>query len=64
MVMTDITTHRNLNPPRRHRTYPRVVKRTRHAQYRAKRATDTPTRHTGPPTITLIDKHHNMINLS
>lgn len=51
--MTDITARRNLNPPRRHRTYPRVVKRIRHNQYRTKRAHDTGTRHAGPPTITL-----------
>jgi hypothetical protein len=52
--MADITTHRNLNPQRRHRTYPRVVKRIRHNQYRTKRAHDTGIRHTGPAMITLI----------
>jgi hypothetical protein len=62
--MADITTRRNLNPPRRHRTYPRVVKRARHNHYRVKHDSDTGTRHTSPPTITLIDHHHNMINLS
>lgn len=61
--MTDITASRNLNPPRRHRTYPRVVKRARHNQYRIKQPTDTGIHHTGPPTITLIN-HNNMINTS
>jgi hypothetical protein len=61
--MADITTRRNLNPLRRHRTYPRVVKRRSHNHYPIKRVTDTGTLHTGPPTITLIN-HHNMINLS
>jgi len=61
--MADITPRRNLNPRRRHRTYPRVVKRRRHNQYPIKRATDTGTLHTGPPTITLTH-HHNKINLS
>jgi hypothetical protein len=41
-----------------------VVKRARHNQYRIKHDSDTGTRHTSPPTITLIDHHHNMINLS
>jgi hypothetical protein len=40
-------------PKRRHRTYPRVVKRARHNSYRVKRATDTGTKHDGPPTIHL-----------
>ena len=64
--MADITTHRNLNPPRRHRTYPRVVKRARHNHYRVKQPTDTGTHHTSPPTITLTHPSfpHSMINLS
>ena len=33
-VMADITRAKNLNPPRRDRTYPRVVKRARHNSYR------------------------------
>lgn len=50
--MIDITRPRNLNPHRRHRTYPRVVKRARHSpRYHIKTATDIGTRHTGPPTI-------------
>jgi hypothetical protein len=28
--MADITSARNLNPARRHRSYPRVVRRARH----------------------------------
>jgi hypothetical protein len=53
--MTDITRKRNLNPARRHRTYPRVVKRARHNSYRVKRASDHGTRHSQPPTIRLAN---------
>jgi hypothetical protein len=53
--MADITTHRNLNPKRRHRTYPRVVKRARHNSYRVKRPRDAGTRHDGPATIELVN---------
>lgn len=35
--MADITRKRNLNPKRRNRTYPKVVKRARHDSYRAKK---------------------------
>jgi hypothetical protein len=49
--MADITARRNLNPRRRHRSYPRVVKRARHNHYRIKVPTDTGTRYDGPPTI-------------
>jgi len=52
-IMADLTRPRNLNPPRRHRTYPRVIKRTRHNAYRLKRPGDRGTRHHGPPTIRL-----------
>ncbi len=52
-VMAGITRTRNLNPPRRHRSYPRVVKRARHNLYRIKKPGDTGTRHHGPPTIRL-----------
>jgi hypothetical protein len=51
--MTDITRRRNLNPRRRDRTYPRVVKRSRHNFYRVKKPADKGTRHPGPPTIKL-----------
>jgi hypothetical protein len=51
--MAGITRTRNLNPPRRHRSYPRVVKRARHNLYRVKKPGDTGTRHHGPPTIRL-----------
>jgi len=39
--MADITRRRNLNPRRRNRSYPRVVKRARHNSYRVKRPGDT-----------------------
>ena len=52
--MADITRPRNLNPPRRHRTYPRVIKRSRHNAYKVKKPGDHGTRHHGPPTITVI----------
>ena len=39
--MADITRKRNLNPERRNRTYPRVVKRARHNSYRVKKPGDT-----------------------
>ena len=51
--MADITTPRNLNPRRRWRSYPRVVKRVRHNFYRAKKPTDIGVRHDAPPTTTL-----------
>jgi hypothetical protein len=38
---------------RRHRSYPRVVKRARHNSYKVKRLGDTGTRHASPPTIYL-----------
>jgi len=53
--MSDITRPKNLNPPRRHRTYPRAVKRTRHHYYRVKKPGDHGTRHHGPPTIRLAN---------
>ena len=53
--MADITRRRNLNPARRHRSYPRVVKRARHNQYRVKKPADTGTRHHGPATIKLVN---------
>ena len=53
--MADITRKQNLNPQRRHRTYPRAVKRARHNFYRVKRASDQGTCHTGPPAIKLIN---------
>lgn len=53
--MADITRKKNLNPKRRHRTYPRVVKRARHNSYRVKRPGDNGTRHPGPATISLVN---------
>jgi hypothetical protein len=52
--MTDITRKNKLNPRRRHRSYPRVIKRGRHNSYRIKKPGDTGTRHDGPATIRLI----------
>ena len=52
-IMADITRPRNLNPRRRHRTYPRVIKRSRHNAYRVKKPGDQGTRHDGPPAIRL-----------
>ena len=54
-VKADITRKQNLSQQRRHRTYPRVVKRARHNSYRVKRAGDQGTRHTKPPTIKLAN---------
>jgi hypothetical protein len=51
----EITRRKHLNPPPRHRSYPRVVKRARHNSYRVKRATDTGTRHAAAPTIRLVN---------
>jgi hypothetical protein len=48
-----LTSKRHLNPPRRHRTYPRVIKRSRHSLYRTKTPADHGIRHDGPPAITL-----------
>jgi hypothetical protein len=62
--MTDITSSRHLNPPRRHRTCPRVIKRTRHNTYRIKQPADHSTRHHGPPTIRLLSRELTMIKLS
>jgi hypothetical protein len=54
-VMADITSPRNLNPARRHRSYPRVTRRARRNSYRVKRPGDTGTRYHGPPTIRLVN---------
>ena len=53
--MTDITRNKHLNPRRRHRTYPRVIKRARHNSYRVKRPGDHGTRYDSPPTIQLAN---------
>jgi hypothetical protein len=54
-VMASITRSKNLNPERRHRTLPRVVRRARHSHYRVKKPGDTSTRHDGPATIRLVN---------
>ncbi|MEU8192324.1 hypothetical protein AB0C10_00925 [Microbispora amethystogenes] len=51
----DITRKKNLNPKRRDRSYPRVVKRARHNSYRVKRPGDVGVRHDGPATIDLVN---------
>jgi len=53
--MADITREASLNPPRRERTYPRVVKRARHNSYPVKKPGDKGTRHAGPPAIVLVN---------
>jgi hypothetical protein len=53
-VMAGITSKKHLNPRRRHRTYPRVIKRARHNSYHVKRPGDHGTRHPGPATIKLV----------
>jgi hypothetical protein len=55
--MGDITRHKNLNPPRRDRTYPRVIKHARHNSYRVKKPGDHGTHHDGPATIKLVNLH-------
>jgi hypothetical protein len=42
-----------LNPKRRMRTCPRVIKRARHNTYRVKRPGDVAVTYTSPPTIKL-----------
>ncbi|MGW3985341.1 hypothetical protein [Streptomyces mirabilis] len=54
-VHADITRKKHLNPRRRHRSYPRVIKRARHNSYRVKRDGDTGTCHQAPPTIHLVN---------
>ena len=53
--MADITAPKNLNPPRRHRTCPRAIKRCRHNSYRVKKPGDHGIRHSGPATINLVN---------
>ena len=50
-MIAEITKRRNLNPERRERSYPRVVKRARHNSYRVKKPTDIGVRHDAEPTI-------------
>jgi hypothetical protein len=56
-VMAGITRKKHLNPRRRHRTYPRVIRRARHNSYRVKRPGGHGTRHPGPATIKLASLH-------
>lgn len=54
-LKTDITRKKNLNPLRRDRSYPRVVKRARHNSYRVKRPGDVGVRHDEPARIDLAN---------
>ena len=54
-VNADITKSKHLNPRRRHRTCPRVIKRGRHNAYRVKKPGDKHVRHDGPATIRLAN---------
>lgn len=51
----DITRGKHLNPRRRDRSYPRVIKRARHNSYRVKRPGDVGVRHEGPAVISLAN---------
>ena len=51
-MVAGITGPQQLNK-RRDRTYPRVIKRSRHNSYRVKKPGDHGTRHHSPPTIRL-----------
>jgi hypothetical protein len=51
----DITDPRHLNPPRRSRSYPHMVKRARHNSYRVKGPGDVGIHHAKPPTVELIN---------
>ena len=53
--MASITRKKNLNPKRRHRTGPRVVKRARHNSYRARKPGDIGIRHDCTATIRLAN---------
>lgn len=53
-VMAGITGKKHLNPRRRHRACPRVIKRARHNSCRVKRPGDHGTRRSGPATISLV----------
>jgi len=56
-AMAGITRNKHLNPERRHRTCPRVVKRARHNSYRVKRPGGHGTRRSGPATIKPASLH-------
>ena len=56
-VMGQHHQEKHLNPKRRHRTYPRVVKRARHNSS-VKRPGDHGTRHPGPATTKLANLRH------
>ena len=65
--MADITRKKNLNPRRRHRTYPRVIKRARHNSYRIKRPATTAPATPAPPrsswsTCTCSHSQHDQLS--
>jgi hypothetical protein len=55
-IAAELTVRRALNPERRHRSYPRAVKRACHNQYRVKKKTDSSLRHAAPPTVRMANK--------
>jgi hypothetical protein len=55
--MADITRKKNLNPERRHRSYPRVLKRARHNSYQSNGPATT-----APATISLVN--HRQLTLA
>jgi hypothetical protein len=66
-IRAAITRPGSLNPPRRHRTCPRAIKRSRHNSYRVKQPSDRNIRYPGPATIQLRSRKtpaRSMINLS
>ena len=65
-LVAEIAAPRHLNPPRRNRSYPRVVKRRRHNFYRTKVLADSGTHHVGPPVIRMagVTRNGTLINSS
>ena len=64
-VKVGITRNKHLKPWRRHRNFPRVIKRSCHNAYRVKKPGDKAIRHDGPATIRLANpvsgQHRSMI---
>ena len=54
-LICQAATEADINPGRRRRTYPRVVKHARHNSHRIKKPADKGTRHDQPPTIALVN---------
>ncbi|MCK2216368.1 IS4 family transposase [Actinomadura sp. ATCC 31491] len=53
-ALHQVAHRRNVNPRRRHRSYPRAVKRSRRSSYRERRPSDKGIRYAGPPTVALL----------